>query len=72
MGFAASWCPAGTQALGGGYFPLTAGTSALRTVSASFAINDVTGAPGFLVEMANDRSGAAESFRVQVRCAHVS
>jgi len=72
MGFAASWCPAGTQALGGGYFPLTAGTSALRTVSASFAINDVTGAPGFLVEMANDGSGAAESFRVQVRCAHVS
>jgi hypothetical protein len=67
QGFAASWCPAGTQALGGGYFPLTAGTSALRTVSASFAINDVTGAPGFLVEMANDGSGAAESFRV--RCA---
>ena len=72
QGFAASWCPAGTQALGGGYFPLTAGTSALRTVSASFAINDVTGAPGFLVEMANDGLGAVESFRVQVRCAHVS
>jgi hypothetical protein len=71
-GFAASWCPAGTQPLLGGYFALTAGTSALRTVSASLAINDVTGAPGFLVEMANDGGGVPESFRVQVRCAHVS
>jgi hypothetical protein len=33
-------------------------------------INDVTGAPGFLVEMANEGAGA-ESFHVQVRCAHV-
>jgi hypothetical protein len=70
-GFAASWCPAGTQALGGGYFAQAAGSSALPTVSASFAINDVTGAPGFLVEMANEGAGA-ESFHVQVRCAHVS
>jgi hypothetical protein len=70
-GFAASLCPAGTQALGGGYFAQTVGTSALRIVSASFAVNDVTGAPGFLVEMANEGAGA-ESFHVQVRCAHVS
>lgn len=68
---AGAWCPAGTQPLGGGYFPLTAGTSALRTVSAAFAINDVTGAPGFLVMMANE-GGTAESFHVNVRCAHVS
>jgi hypothetical protein len=40
-------------------------------VSASFAVNDVTLAPGFLVTMANGR-GTAESFRVQVRCASVS
>jgi hypothetical protein len=44
--------------------------TALRTVSAAFAINDVTGAPGFLVEMANG-GVAVESFHVQVRCAHV-
>jgi hypothetical protein len=36
-----------------------------------FAINDVTGAPGFLVEMANG-GPVVESFHVQVRCAHVS
>lgn len=66
-----NWCPAGTQPLGGGYFPQTAGASALRTVSANFVTNDVTGAPGFLVTMANG-GAAAESFHVQVRCAHVS
>jgi hypothetical protein len=70
QGFAGAWCPAGTQPLGGGYFPL-AGSSALRTVSATFAINDVTGAPGFLVSMANE-GGTAESFHVVVRCANVS
>ncbi len=68
---AGAWCPAGTQPLGGGYFPLTAGTSALRTVSAAFAIQDVTGAPGFMVTMANE-GGSAESFHVTVRCANVS
>jgi len=68
---AGAWCPAGTQPLGGGYFPLTAGTSALRTVAAAFAIQDVTFAPGFLVTMANE-GGTAESFHVTVRCAHVS
>jgi hypothetical protein len=71
QGTAHSWCPAGTQPLGGGYFSETAGDSALRTVSAAFAIDDVTGAPGFQVTMANE-GGAAESFHVQVRCAHVS
>jgi FlaG/FlaF family flagellin (archaellin) len=63
-----SWCPAGTQPLGGGYFPLTTGTSELLTVSAAFAVNDVTGAPGFQVTM-NNEGLAAESFHVQVRCA---
>src|SRR5512132_578622 len=71
-GFAGAWCPAETQPLGGGYFPFPPGaSSALRAVSASFAIQDVTNAPGFLVEMANE-GAAAESFRVVVRCAHVS
>ena len=71
---ASSWCPAGKQPLGGGYFPLTAltaGDSALRTVTAAFAVNDVTGAPGFTVTMANE-GGVAESFRVNVRCASSS
>ena len=68
---ASSYCPLGTQALGGGYYPLTGGTSALRTVMATFAINDVTGAPGWLVTMANT-GAVAESFHVVVRCANVS
>jgi hypothetical protein len=68
---ASSWCPAGKRPLGGGYFPLTAGDSALRTVLAAFAVNDVTGAPGFAVTMANE-GGVAESFRVNVRCASSS
>ena len=68
---ASSWCPAGKMPLGGGYFALTAGDSALRTVTAAFAINDVTGAPGFTVTMANE-GGVAESFRVNVRCASAS
>jgi hypothetical protein len=71
QGTASSWCPAGTRPLGGGYFPLTAGDSALRTVTAAFAVSDATGAPGFLVTMANE-GGAAESFHVTVRCAHTS
>jgi len=71
QGSASSYCPVGTQALGGGYYPLTGGTSALRTVMATFAINDVTGAPGWLVTMANG-GGGAESFHVVVRCANVS
>jgi hypothetical protein len=66
-----SWCPAGTRPLGGGYFSETAGVSALRTVTAAFAVNDVTGAPGFTVTMANE-GGVAESFRVNVRCASSS
>jgi hypothetical protein len=70
QGAANSWCPAGTRPLGGGYFPLTA-DSALRTVAASFAVNDATGAPGFTVTMANE-GGTAESFHVSVRCASVS
>jgi collagen triple helix repeat protein len=71
QGTASSWCPAGTQPLGGGYFPTPTAASALRTVSAAFAIDDVTGAPGFSVTMAN-QGAAAETFHVQVRCAHVS
>jgi hypothetical protein len=66
-----AWCPAGTQPLGGGYFPTTAGDSALRTVAAAFAVQDGTGLPGFLVTMANE-GGSAETFHVTVRCAHVS
>ena len=66
-----AWCPAGTQPLGGGYFPTTVGPSALRAVSASFAIQDGTNAPGFLVTMANE-SSSAETFHVTVRCAAVS
>ena len=71
QGTAVNWCPAGTQPLGGGYSSQTVGDSALRTVSAGFFINDVTGAPGFRVTMANG-GVAAESFHVQVRCASVS
>jgi collagen triple helix repeat protein len=68
----ASYCPSGTQVLGGFYFPSTPGvTSGLRTVAAAFAINDVTGAPGFLVTMANEGT-VTETFRVSVRCARVS
>ena len=66
-----AWCPAGTQPLGGGYFPTTMGDSALRSVGASFAIQDGTGLPGFVVTMANE-GGSAESFHVSVRCASVS
>jgi len=67
-----SWCPAGTQPLGGGYFPSPPGlTSALRAVAASFSIQDVTNAPGFSVTMFNG-GATAESFHVVVRCAHVS
>jgi hypothetical protein len=66
-----SWCPAGKQPLGGGYFPLTTGDSALRVKVAAFAIDDVTGAPGFQVTMANE-GGAAESFHVRVVCASSS
>lgn len=65
-----AWCPAGTQPLGGGYFTTTT-PSALRAVSAAFAIQDVTNAPGFLVTMANE-SASAETFHVTVRCAAVS
>jgi len=56
--------------LGGFYFSESA-PSSLRTVSAAFAINDTTGAPGFLVTMANEGT-VAQSFHVNVRCAHVS
>ena len=69
-GTASSWCPAGTQPLGGGYFSQTA-PSSLRTVSAAFAIQDVTNAPGFMVTMTNE-GASAQSFHVQVRCAQVS
>ena len=65
-----SWCPAGKQPLGGGYFVFT-DPSALRTVAATFAVDDVTGAPGFQVTMANE-GAAAESFHVSVRCASSS
>lgn len=65
-----NWCPAGKVALGGGYFPLGA-SSALRAVQAAIAINDLTGAAGFEVIMANE-GAVAESFHVQVRCASTS
>ena len=65
-----NWCPAGKVAIGGGYFPF-GDPSALRAVQAAFAINDVTGAPGFTVTMANE-GGVVESFRVNVRCASSS
>jgi hypothetical protein len=60
----------GKQPLGGGYSTF-ADPSALRTVAATFAINDLTGAPGFQVTMANE-GAAAESFHVSVRCASSS
>jgi hypothetical protein len=63
---ASSWCPAGKQPLGGGYF--SEGPGGLRAVSAAFAINDALTQGGFSVTMANE-GGAAESFHVQVRCA---
>ena len=63
---ASSWCPAGKQPLGGGYF--SEGPGGLRTVSAAFAINDALTQGGFSVTMANE-GGSAESFHVQVRCA---
>jgi hypothetical protein len=65
-----SWCPAGKVTLGGGYFPF-ADPSALRPVAAAIAIDDVTGAWGFEVRMANE-GAAAETFHAQVRCASVS
>ena len=59
-----SWCPAGTKPLGGGYFGFT-DPSALRTVSAALAVQDVEPfAPGFQVTMANE-GAAAESFHVR-------
>jgi hypothetical protein len=63
-----SWCHDGKVALGGGYFPLSGVPSALRPVEAAIAIDDVTGAWGFEVTMANE-GAAPESFHVQVRCA---
>jgi hypothetical protein len=65
-----NWCPAGKVAIGGGYFPF-GDPSALRAVQAAFAINDVTGAAGFEVKMANE-GAVAESFHAQVRCASAS
>jgi len=62
---------AGPPGSPGGYFPTTAGDSALRTVSTSFAVQDVTQAPGFLVTMTNE-GAAAETFHVTARCAKVS
>jgi hypothetical protein len=62
-----SWCPAGKVTLGGGYFPF-ADPSALRAVEAAVAIDDVTGAWGFQVRMANE-GAEAETFHAQVRCA---
>jgi hypothetical protein len=67
---ASNWCPLGTVALGGGFFGF-GNPSTLRAVQAAFAINDVTGAAGFEVRMANE-GAAAESFHVQVRCASAS
>jgi hypothetical protein len=62
-------CPAGTQVLGGGYFPSGAD---LRTVASAFAFSDDGhNTPGWLVTMANG-GGAPESFHVQVFCARVS
>ena len=66
-GTANAWCPAGKQPLGGGYF--SEGGGGLRTLSAAFAINDVTNAGGFSVTMTNE-GVAAESFHVNVRCAN--
>ncbi len=71
QGTAVNLCPTGTQPLGGGFFPLTGGDSALRTVSEAFFVDDATGTPGFVVTMANE-GASTESFRVQVRCATVS
>ena len=56
--------------LGGFYFSDQA-SSSLRVVAAAYAINDVTGAPGFLVTMHND-GATAQGFHESVRCAHVS
>ena len=64
-------CPAGTQVLGGGYFPSVA-DSALRPVASAFAFSDDGhNTPGWLVTMANG-GAASENFHVQVLCAHVS
>jgi hypothetical protein len=60
-------CPAGTVAIGGGYFPF-GDPSSLRAVEAAFDIDDQTGAAGFEVKMANE-GAVAEGFHVQVRCA---
>jgi hypothetical protein len=62
-----NWCPAGKVAIGGGYFGF-GDPSTLRAVVAAFAIDDVTGAAGFQVTMANE-GATAESFHAQVRCA---
>lgn len=62
-----AWCPAGKQALGGGYFGF-GDPSTLRAVLAAYAIDDVTGAFGFEAIMANE-GATPESFHVQVRCA---
>ena len=67
---AISLCPAGTQPLTVGYFG-GASPSALRTVAVALWIDDATGAPGYAVTMANT-GAVAESFHVQLRCAHVS
>ena len=57
--------------LSGRLLPDYGGGSALRTVSTSFAVQDVTQAPGFLVTMTNE-GAAAETFHVTARCAKVS
>ena len=70
QGTASSWCPAGTQPLGGGYFSETA-PSALRTVAAASPIRRCDQRARVRVTMAN-AGGSAQSFHVQLRCAHVS
>ena len=68
---AGAYCPAGKQAISGSYF--TAGTTGvkIRTESSSYAIQDVTGYPGWIVTVAND--GTVDgTLHVSVICANAS
>lgn len=68
-GSAFAECPAGTKVLGGGFFATPAGSN-LRVTNSTFGISDTTGAPGWLVTMAN-QGAAAAVIRATVSCAIV-
>lgn len=68
---AGAYCPAGKQAISGSYFTAGATGVKIRTESSSYAIQDVTANPGWIVTVAND--GTVDgTLHVSVICANAS